>query len=274
MPARLRLAVRRGVAGQVPVRAAVVVEPVKPIRDRGDASPDVGEREARPVGEVPLRGRSVVREVADRQFGERLAALQLARSWDALGEQGVRVLAFARAAAADQRAQLRVREQHHEQHAGPLGAFADAAGGELRREFRAGQLAALGQHRQHRVDRAADRGIVQPVDIAQRLACHPPDPWRGQLEQPSEVVRARVVPCRPQHVRANRPGRTRAGRRARWHQPRGRRWPTRSGPCSPPARTARSERPAPRTRPTAPRGTGSAVASGRSACRRSCGPRP
>ena len=70
---------RRGFAGRVPVRAAVVLERLEPARCAGDALAHVGEGQRRPVGEVARCGGPVRGEVAQGELDERLLALQPAR---------------------------------------------------------------------------------------------------------------------------------------------------------------------------------------------------
>ena len=101
--------------GGVPEGAPVVLERFESVGCLRESDAHVAEWKRRPVGEVLLGRRTVPREVAPRQFGERGSAIEPSRGGNPIGEAGIGVRAVGvRPAAADQCLQFEISKQDRE----------------------------------------------------------------------------------------------------------------------------------------------------------------
>lgn len=97
-----------------PIRAPLVLEGAELVGDGREPGPDVAQGQCGPVGEVALCGRAVSGEVAQRELGERVGAVEAAGLGRPFGEQRIRVIDTSERAATDQPRELCVGDHHHE----------------------------------------------------------------------------------------------------------------------------------------------------------------
>ena len=89
-----------------------------------------------------------------------------------------------------------MRQQDHER----LAVGVDAALAQAVRELAPGAIGLLLEYRDYGRGRALEPAIVEAAGSAELSLGRAPDPGGGQIQQPPDVVRSRVVPGRPQHV--------------------------------------------------------------------------